>query len=69
MVQNASRSPPYKGLVPKLSPASESQLKAKVTLPKAEVLPKKEESRKQYRKKALLPEAVMLKFTRGGSFQ
>jgi len=40
-----------------------------VTLLKAEVLPKKEEGRKQYRKKALLPAAVMLTFARGGSLQ
>lgn len=66
MVQNACCFPRCKGLVPKPYPASQSQLKARVTLLKAEVLPKKEESRKQCRKKALLPEAVMLKFARGG---
>ena len=47
-----------KVLVPKPRPASKSQPKARVTLLKAEVLPRKEESRKQCWKKALLSKAV-----------
>lgn len=69
MVLNASCSPRCKGFVPKPYPASQSQLKARVTLLKAEVLPRKEESRKQCQKKVLLPAAVILSFARRGSFQ
>lgn len=58
-----------KVLVPKPRLAFQSQSKARVTLLKAEVLPRKEESRKQCQKKALLPEEAMLEFARGGNLQ